>query len=307
MDMTERISNKTAISALIITALFITAMAVMFFSAGEAAAAGKGEIAEPGHFSAKKVGLYNKAKLSWTKSNGADGYQIYRSTKKFGSYKKVKQTGKNSSSFINKKLKKKAVYYYKIRAVGQNGKEKSDFTAPKKVVVKNSITGTSDVTAKQLAAYYRKSGHSFPRYYKKTDTKTLLAFCQAYIDEAAAENIDARVAFVQAMLETGWLKFGGSVSIKQNNFAGLGAVGGGVKGNKFKTVKIGIRAQIQHLKAYANKAPLNKKCVDKRFKYVKRGCAPYVEWLGIDDNPTHNGWCVGSGYGYTVVKMMNKI
>ena len=305
--MTELLSGKASKYTLIIAALFIMVMAVMFLSASDVSAAGDDEIAEPGHFAAKKIGLNNKAKISWSPSEGAEGYQIYRATKKHGKYKKVKQTGKNSSSYINKKLKHKAVYYYKMRAIAEKGNEKSDFTAPQKVVVKNSITGTSDVTAEELAAYFKKSGHSYPKYYKKTDAPSLKAFCQIYIDEAAAENIDVRVAFVQAMLETGWLKFGGSVSIKQHNFAGLGAVGGGVKGNKFKTVRKGVRAQIQHLKAYANKAPLKKKCVDKRFKYVPRGCAPYVEWLGIDDNPTHNGWCVGSGYGYTVVKMMNKI
>ena len=193
------------------------------------------------------------------------------------------------------------LYYY------DNGKEHSSFTKPKKVVVKYRIAQVSDVTAAQLVRYFKKSGHKFPRYYKKTDTPTLKKFCQAYIDECADEGIDAKVAFVQSMLETGWLKFGGSVSIRQNNFAGLGAVGGGVKGNSFKTVKKGIRAQIQHLKAYATKKPLNKKCVDKRYKYVNRGCAPYVEWLGIGDNPTGNGWCAGSGYGYTIVKMIHKI
>lgn len=297
--------KTTNYSKVILAAVLITAMAVFFAAAGSASAAAAKAPRVPGKFTAQKSGLYNKAKLTWSKAAGAEGYQIFRATKANGKYKLVKQTSKNSTCFINKKLKKKAVYYFKIRSFA--GSKVSAFTQIKKVVVKNPITGTEKVTAKKLASYYKKSGHKFPKYYKKTDTPTLNSFCQAYIDEAKAENINAKAAFAQCMLETGWLTFGGSVSISQNNFAGLGAVGGGVKGNKFKTVKIGIRAQIQHLKAYANKKPLRKKCVDKRFTAVSRGCSPYVEWLGIGDNPKHNGWCVGSGYGYTIVKMMAKI
>lgn len=299
----KEINFKTVMVMMAMAAvMLLAAMAVSLQSASA-----DDSVEEPKDFKAEKVGLYNKAKVSWSKAKGADGYQIYRSTKKFGKYKKVKQTGKDSESYVNKKLKKRAVYYYKMRAVSDNGKEHSSFTKPEKVVVKYKIAQVSDVTVEQLVRYFKKSGHKFPRYYKKTDTPTLKKFCQAYIDECADEGIDAKVAFVQSMLETGWLKFGGSVSIRQNNFAGLGAVGGGVKGNSFKTVKKGIRAQIQHLKAYATNKPLNKKCVDKRYKYVNRGCAPYVEWLGIGDNPTGNGWCAGSGYGYTIVKMIHKI
>ena len=34
------------------------------------------------------------------------------------------------------------------------------------------------------------------------------------------------------------------------------------------------------MKAYASTVDLKNKCVDPRFKYVTRGCAEYVEWLG---------------------------
>lgn len=36
----------------------------------------------------------------------------------------------------------------------------------------------------------------------------------------------------------------------------------------------GLRVQVQHLKAYASTEPLNNPCVDPRFRYVFRGCAP---------------------------------
>lgn len=70
------------------------------------------------------------------------------------------------------------------------------------------------------------------------------------------------VAFVQTMKETGFLQYGGDASIEQFNFAGLGTTGGGVPGNSYPDVRTGVRAQIQHLKAYATADPLAQECVD---------------------------------------------
>ena len=53
--------------------------------------------------------------------------------------------------------------------------------------------------------------------------------------------------------------------------------GTGIKGNSFSTPQLGIRAQIQHLQAYASTNRLKNRCVDPRYTYVNRGCAPYVE------------------------------
>ena len=82
------------------------------------------------------------------------------------------------------------------------------------------------------------------------------------------------------MKETGFLQFGGDVSIEQFNFAGIGTTGGGVPGNSYPDVRTGVRAQIQHLKAYATDEPLNQTCVDNRYEYVEKASAPYVQWLG---------------------------
>jgi C1A family cysteine protease len=54
------------------------------------------------------------AKLSWAKTDGADGYQVYRSTTKNGTYKKVATV--KSRSYTNTKLTKNTTYYYKVRA-----------------------------------------------------------------------------------------------------------------------------------------------------------------------------------------------
>ena len=58
-------------------------------------------------------------------------------------------------------------------------------------------------------------------------------------------------AFFQMIVETNSLKFTGDVAPAQNNFAGLGATGGGVKGEYFRTVSDGVRAHLQHLMIYA--------------------------------------------------------
>jgi hypothetical protein len=58
-------------------------------------------------------------------------------------------------------------------------------------------------------------------------------------------------AFYQMVLETNSLKFTGDVRSRQNNFAGLGATGGGVPGESFADVSSGVLAQLQHLVAYA--------------------------------------------------------
>ena len=97
------------------------------------------------------------------------------------------------------------------------------------------------------------------------------------------------------------------MKLSQNNFCGMGVTQNGMEGNSFKTPQLGIRAQIQHLKAYANTAKLKQECVDPRFEYVSRGCAPYVEYLGIQENPKGKGWASGAGYGEKILKILAAI
>jgi hypothetical protein len=158
-----------------------------------------------------------------------------------------------------------------------------------------AICGASQATEGQMRAYIQKHNPDAP------DLAAL------YIQEGNAEGIRGDVAFAQSCLETGYFKYGGDVKPEQNNFAGIGATGGGVAGNSFATPQLGIRAQIQHLKAYASNMPLNGECVDPRFAYVARGCAPYVEWLGQQENPQGKGWAVGKGYGGNVLTRLAEI
>ncbi|HCR83799.1 MAG TPA: glucosaminidase [Lachnospiraceae bacterium] len=170
------------------------------------------------------------------------------------------------------------------------------------------IMGKSPVTVEQLVTYFKSSGETYPsKELQKGGAGSIETFCQMYYDEAVAEEVRPEVAFVQTMKETGWLQYGGDASIEQFNFAGLGTTGGGVAGESFADVRTGIRAQIQHLKAYATGDALNQECVDDRYEYVTKGCAPYVEWLGQRENPGGYGWATAERYGYSIVDMISKL
>lgn len=176
------------------------------------------------------------------------------------------------------------------------------------------IMGTSQTNVAQMVRYYKANASGYDtfkaRYEGKYDgslakggASTIERFAQIFYEEANAEGVKAEVAFTQCMKETGFLKYGGDVLPNQYNFAGIGATGA-VHGAKFKDVRTGIRAQIQHLKAYASTSPLNNACVDPRFNLVTRNTAPYVEWLGIKENPNGYGWATAKNYGYDIVGMV---
>ena len=125
-------------------------------------------------------------------------------------------------------------------------------------------------------------------------------FCEIFRQEAEAEGVKVEVAFCQAMLETGYLTYGNDVKPDQCNFAGLGATGNGVSGNKFNNVREGIRAQIQHLKCYASKEGLNNACVDPRWAEYLRGTAPTVEQLG-------QKWAASATYGDNIIRLISEL
>lgn len=100
-----------------------------------------------------------------------------------------------------------------------------------------------------------------------------------YSEESRAEGVNLDIAFCQMCHETDFLRYGNQVKANQNNFAGIGATDDGAHGAKFPSIRIGVRAQIQHLKAYASKESLHFPLVDPRFPLVTRGCAPTLEML----------------------------
>ena len=100
-----------------------------------------------------------------------------------------------------------------------------------------------------------------------------------YLEEATIEGVNHDAAFAQMCLETGFLRFGGLVTPDMNNFCGLGAIGPGQTGARFPDPRTGVRAHIQHLKAYATEAPLKQELVDPRYNLVRSGSSPAIKGL----------------------------
>ena len=179
-----------------------------------------------------------------------------------------------------------------------------------------AIMGHSDVTIAQMVAYYKKNNLTYDQYsgslsqyngvLAKGGAANIEIYCTIFKQEAEAEGVRVEVAFAQAMLETGFLKFGGDVKPNQYNFAGIGATGG-VPGNEFSDVREGIRAQIQHLKCYASDAALNNPCVDPRWGSWLRNKAPYVQWLSKANNPYGIGWATDAGYAEKLLNMIKNL
>lgn len=170
---------------------------------------------------------------------------------------------------------------------------------------KTAIMGKAQATAQQMALFCR-SKNSAPQL----TSCSLEQLAEMFIEEGEAEGVRGDVAFAQSLHETGYFKFGGIVLPTQNNYAGIGALNGNATGQaaSFPDPRTGVRAQIQHLKAYASTEALVNECVDPRFSLVARGVAPYVEWLGAADNPQGCGWAVpGAGYGANIVKLLGRI
>lgn len=177
------------------------------------------------------------------------------------------------------------------------------------------IMGSTQTSVDQMVRYYNANTSGYDTFKSKYDGKydgslakggasTINQFAQIVYEEAIAEGVKPEVVFTQCMKETAFLKYGGEVNPNQYNFAGIGATGS-VHGATFENVRMGIRAQVQHLKAYGSLDKLINQCVDPRFNLVSRGSAKYVEWLGKKENPTGSGWATSKNYGHDIVNMIN--
>ena len=191
---------------------------------------------------------------------------------------------------FGKKLK--AYYTHYLKYGLKERRDGSSMTSFEGYIMSPAFSSYEDAAAH----YLRTVGEqAYPKsVYKNKGAATVKEFCKILYEEATSEGISPEVLYAQVMKETGYLKFGNLVKPEQCNFGGLGATGAGKPGYTFESVRIGLRAQVQHLKAYATDEPLNKTCVDPRFGYVKRGCAPKTTDL--------NGkWAVpGIGYGESI-------
>ncbi len=166
------------------------------------------------------------------------------------------------------------------------------------------IMGTSTATADQLNALLLSGNPQAEDY---------LHLAEIFLEEGEKEGVRGDGAFCQSLIETGYFRFGGDVKPCQHNYAGIGATGG-VPGNSFPDARTGVRAQIQHLKAYASTEPLVQECVDPRYEYVSKGCAPTFEQLaGKWAVPGYSGYtsleaarAANDTYGHKIVKLLEK-
>ena len=137
-------------------------------------------------------------------------------------------------------------------------------------------------------------------YNPSLEIKKAESLAQTYIFEAQKEGVNQDIAFIQMCLETGFLTYNGSVKPQQNNFCGLGAVNKQAKGDYFPDIETGVRAHIQHLKAYASTHDLFQELVDARFRFVKRGSAPTIY-----DLP--GKWASDKNYAYKLENLLYRL
>jgi hypothetical protein len=168
--------------------------------------------------------------------------------------------------------------------------------APEKPVIPPSpehILGRGAIESEKLASFLRKKNPAIEEPFAHE-------FSKIYIEEALLEGVNSDVAFSQMCLETGFFAFGGLVTPDMNNFAGLGSIGPGQEGERFPTPRIGVRAQIQHLKAYATEEPPNQPLVDTRYRWVRYGSAPTIHGLA-------GSWAADKEYGKKLKTILDNL
>lgn len=137
-----------------------------------------------------------------------------------------------------------------------------------------------------------------------SDSSDLKEIAYNYINIGKKYGIRGDIAFCQAVLETDYFRYGNGTAVTpdQHNYAGLGVVRKGLKGNSYPTVKDGVTAHIQHLYAYACDKPIpsGEILIDNRFKYVKRGIAP--TWYMLSGT-----WAMTKGYGDKILNLYKKV
>ncbi|MEZ5137823.1 MAG: DUF4214 domain-containing protein [Acidimicrobiales bacterium] len=162
------------------------------------------------------------------------------------------------------------------------------------------VLSSSTVSAADLAAWFRSKGKV------SSATVDIDTLARLYIEEGADEGVAGDLAFAQSIVETGYFGFSTRVPATFNNFSGLGAVDGGSSAAAFPDARTGVRAQIQHLRAYgdptASVAALAHPLVDPRFNLVApKGKAPTWEQFG-------NGiWATDPGYSTKVLSIHQQI
>jgi hypothetical protein len=172
--------------------------------------------------------------------------------------------------------------------------------APAEASSRTPVMQSERVTAAQMAAWFAEHEPSGSRHRASVSIQRL---AELYLEEGRAEGVAGDIAFVQGILETGWFRWpSGQVTPEHNNFAGIGACDGGTcTVARFPSARIGVRAQIQHLRAYADptvtEARLANPLVSPRFHLVTpKGRSPYWEQFG------GGNWATDPAYGEKILR-----
>ena len=215
-------------------------------------------------------------------------------------------TSETSGSFTPTKA---GTYTLYVDVVSADGTRETKSTTVE-VVETTPILGEPQVKKSQLVsdlkAGLKVRNAVFPSdVYSAYGASTVEEFIDRLWEAAVAEGVRPEVIYAQAMVETGYLQFGGDVKIGQCNFCGLGATGQGNPGADFSSygsdaIRIGFLAQAQHLRAYAGKAPLSSKTYDPRYSTWLFGRSYTVEGLS-------GTWASNASYANSIKAILNRL
>ena len=164
---------------------------------------------------------------------------------------------------------------------------------PWRPAVPEYIMGKGLIHPEDMSAFLLRTNPAIEKEFVET-------LASIYTEETAIEGVNHDVAFAQMCLETGFLRYGGLVTPDMNNFCGLGAIGPGQTGAWFPDPRTGVRAHIQHLKAYATEEPLKGELVDPRYKWVRKGSSPGIEGLS-------GTWAADKSYSNKIAVILQRL
>jgi hypothetical protein len=151
-----------------------------------------------------------------------------------------------------------------------------------------SLLGPSRLTAAQMAAFLAG---------RHTNTTVSIGeLARIYVEEGNALGVRADLAWAQSIIETGSFGFVGSmVHPSDNNFAGIGACDSCTHGIGYASARLGVRAQMQLLRGYADPNPPHGFVIYPPKSY--RGIAPTWWEMG-------NGhWATSPRYASSIIAM----
>ena len=162
-----------------------------------------------------------------------------------------------------------------------------------------TIIGPSALTAADLVAWFNGSGGD------ALTAASIQQLAQWYISEGAAEGVRGDLAFAQAIIETGG--FTSSDATALNNYAGIGHCNSCAAGWAFPSPQLGIRGQVQLLRAYAEPglvvsqlaAPPAIAQVAPQLQFRRGCCATWQSLTGV--------WATDPIYGPVILNLYQQM